>query len=86
VTTLISQRIGDGNERRCDAKCYGAGGPDCDCLCGGINHGKGLQAALDNTADLCRGNLEYIRAQGFELDAQLSALLDSPQGDFFSHA
>jgi len=24
-------------------------GPDCDCCCGGINHGKGYAKALDNT-------------------------------------
>lgn len=88
MTTLVSQRIGDGNERRCDAKCYDADGPDCTCLCGGMNHGQGLQAALDNTAELCRGlcreELVYMRGQGFELAPELAALLDSPQGELFA--
>jgi len=86
VTTLISQRIGSDHERRCDARCYNADGPECDCCCGGMNHGQGLRVALDNTADLCAGQLAYIKAQGFELDPRLSALLDSPQRDLFSPA
>lgn len=26
---------------RCDARCYNAKHPECDCICGGANHGKG---------------------------------------------
>lgn len=26
---------------RCDARCQGATGPDCECSCGGRNHGRG---------------------------------------------
>ncbi len=37
---------------RCDAKCYNAREPDCDCICGGMNHGVGLQQAQENTGDL----------------------------------
>jgi hypothetical protein len=37
---------------RCDAKCYDAHEPDCDCICGGRNHGARLVQALENTADL----------------------------------
>ena len=86
MSTLITQRIGSDHERRCDAKCYDAAGPECDCCCGGMNHGAGLQVALENTADLCAGELAYMRAQGFDLDPQLAALLDSPQRDLFGVA
>ena len=84
MTTLIIQRVGQDAERRCDAKCYNAAHADCDCCCGGMNHGAGLQVALDNTADLVRGELTYIQAQGFELDARLAALVgDDRQPDLF---
>lgn len=44
MTTLLQQ-----GARRCDARCYGASGPDCDCCCGGSNHGKGFARALSLT-------------------------------------
>jgi alpha-galactosidase/6-phospho-beta-glucosidase family protein len=34
---------------RCDARCYGAKGEDCKCVCSGINHGKGYDEARANT-------------------------------------
>jgi hypothetical protein len=37
---------------RCDAKCYDAKETECDCICGGRNHGAGMVHALQNTADL----------------------------------
>jgi hypothetical protein len=38
-------------KRHCDARCYGAKGTDCHCVCGGENHGIGFDAALKNTKD-----------------------------------
>ena len=35
--------------RRCNAKCYNARGPDCNCLCNGVNHGVGEQQARENS-------------------------------------
>lgn len=34
---------------RCDAKCYDAEASECECLCGGENHGKGKETAIENT-------------------------------------
>jgi hypothetical protein len=31
---------------RCDSNCYEAIGGVCLCVCGGLNHGKGLHGAL----------------------------------------
>lgn len=42
MTTILS----DGEGRRCDATCYDAKGPECDCICGGRHHGRGLEEAL----------------------------------------
>jgi hypothetical protein len=31
---------------RCDARCLNAMGPNCECSCGGENHGRGHQVEL----------------------------------------
>jgi hypothetical protein len=58
MTTLIAFYSSDGCEGRCDAKCYNAQHPNCDCICGGRNHGKGLQKAIDNTRQLAEAWIE----------------------------
>ena len=58
MTTLIAYYTSDGCEGRCDAKCYNATGPDCECICGGANHGVGLRKAMDNTQKMAE---EWIR-------------------------
>lgn len=40
-----------GGRRSCDAKCYLAVGGECDCVCGGMNHGVGCEQAIANTAE-----------------------------------
>lgn len=37
--------------RRCDARCYEGTGDHCDCICGGKNHGAGLQQAMQNVRE-----------------------------------
>jgi hypothetical protein len=37
VWRRVSGRYSDA--RKCDARCTGATGPDCECQCGGHNHG-----------------------------------------------
>lgn len=50
--TLIEVRGGDGKLRgRCDARCYNAREPHCECICGGRNHGVGLQKAIEQTRE-----------------------------------
>ena len=49
MTTLIEVRNSDGVIGRCDAKCYTATNNKCDCICGGKNHGAGLDQAIINT-------------------------------------
>ena len=62
MVTLIEFRNGRGVIGRCDAKCYTAQHPDCDCICGGRNHGTGLQRDIENTRELAEGWLERCRA------------------------
>lgn len=54
MTTLIAIYNSDGCVGRCDAKCYDATHPDCDCICGGLNHGAGRKRAAENTRELAR--------------------------------
>lgn len=50
MATLIEYRDGQGKVAgRCDAKCYNAKGPTCKCVCGGVNHGVGIDEAIQNT-------------------------------------
>ena len=65
MTTLIAVYSSDGLVGRCDARCYLANQPDCDCICGGRNHGAGVQKAIDNTRELAQHWLcEYARKEG----------------------
>ena len=58
MATLISAGNSEGTYGRCDAKCYMAKHPKCDCICGGRNHGVGLVKAQANTAELAERLLE----------------------------
>lgn len=58
MVTLISAGNSEGTYGRCDAKCYQAHGGECDCICGGMNHGGGLQKAMSNTAELAESWIE----------------------------
>ena len=49
MPALITVTSTGGKTRQCDAHCYDAKEPVCTCVCGGLNHGAGLKAALDNT-------------------------------------
>jgi len=51
MATLISQTTSNGT-RRCDARCYNGRGHKCKCICGGMNHGKGFQKAMENTRNM----------------------------------
>ena len=49
MKALIYARNSEGCIGKCDAKCYNATHKDCDCICGGKNHEKGLEKATENT-------------------------------------
>lgn len=65
MATLIQTHGGD----RCDARCYEAAGPHCDCVCGGRNHGKGLIKALEETSK----SIEEIADEKVALHPRMSA-------------
>lgn len=73
MATLIYVGNSEGCVGRCDAKCYDAKHPDCDCICGGKNHGVGLKAGLDNNERQFFGDTlqnhcrEYEKAHGVKI-------------------
>lgn len=52
MTTTIAVYNSEGCVGRCDATCHDATGAKCDCICGGKNHGAGLQKAVENNREL----------------------------------
>ena len=54
MTTLMSFTNSNGT-RRCDSRCYNGKGHRCRCICGGQNHGVGLDEAVKNTRTLWKG-------------------------------
>jgi hypothetical protein len=75
---LMSVYTSGGCIGRCDAKCYNAHEPICDCLCGGANHGAGLQQATENTRAYAEAMLEkYAGARGLtEYRAELGEAVE----------
>ena len=73
MATLIAVYNSEGCVGRCDAKCYDAHEPECDCICGGMNHGAGQQKATDNTREYCEEWIEeYKRTHDLPSDAAWS--------------
>jgi len=62
MTTLISYQSSGGDQGR-----YDAHEPDCDCICGGRNHGVGKEQTLGNTRELAESWLEQARANGQDI-------------------
>ncbi len=65
MTTLMAVYDNNGCRGRCDARCYNARTPECECVCGGINHGVGLEKAVDNTQRMAEAMIEaFARKNG----------------------
>ena len=56
MVVLLTKKT-SGRRRSCNARCYGAKGKTCTCLCGSLNHGVGLLQATQNTQERA-GELE----------------------------
>jgi predicted RNase H-like HicB family nuclease len=63
LATLITQYGSDGEKRQCDAKCYNAEHSECRCICGGRNHGKGLEKARENTKEMAKELLNHVNTE-----------------------
>ena len=51
MAVLITQKTSGGRTRTCNARCYNAKGDTCVCICNHMNHGVGLEKAVENTDD-----------------------------------
>lgn len=63
MATLIAVYDSSGCVGRCDARCYDAKEPGCDCICGGKNHGAGQHQATENTRGLCTEWMKEFETQ-----------------------
>ncbi len=50
MSTLLRGRDEFGVVRFCDSRCYNAKSDECNCVCGGVNHGVGYRKAKENCA------------------------------------
>jgi hypothetical protein len=48
MTTVLAVYNSEGCVGRCDANCYNATNPHCNCICGGKNHSLGLERAIQH--------------------------------------
>ena len=72
MVTLIAAYNSQGCIGRCDAKCYEASTPDCTCICGGTNHGAGVNKATENTKALAEKWIEeYQKRTGESLEFEV---------------
>lgn len=83
MTALITVSNSDGVVGRCDAKCYNAQTDECDCICGGMNHGAGLERAMENVTEHFLGESLETFADKHGLDA--SRLSVSAQSQMFPY-
>lgn len=66
MSTLIAiyKKSGDGGlvcVGRCDSKCYNPTNPDCECICGGANHGCGKEKAIEQTREAAERWIEEYK-------------------------
>lgn len=59
----------------CNAKCYSAKNPECNCICGGVNHQKGLEEATKLTSKL---PISFLDEKGIELPPPKPAKAANP--------
>lgn len=51
MLTLLEVRGPGGRVRRCDDGCLSAEGGRCRCVCCGVNHGVGVNMAIENARE-----------------------------------
>lgn len=64
MTVLIKQKSNGRRTRVCSARCYNAKGPNCVCICGGANHGVGLEQATENTEKMAEELAKKAQEEG----------------------
>lgn len=84
MATCIAVYNSEGCVGRCDANCHDATEPECDCICGGMNHGKGRQAAIANTRAWAERWLDdYFAKKGIDRNKVRAVLGDEVEQHAF---
>ena len=52
LISVYLKGMGKKRARNCSAKCHEATRPRCRCICGGVNHGVGIDQARANTNEI----------------------------------
>lgn len=86
MTTLIAISTSSGLAGRCDAKCYEATCPVCECMCGGRNHGVGREQAVKNTLALAEHWVESYTEQKGWIDFTIERHEECQQKTLWSSA
>jgi hypothetical protein len=80
ATLLVSNARG--RKRTCNAKCYKARERECDCICGGSNHGIGERRARERARET--GISWSQRAKGAPAVGRRKIRPTYEQGELFS--
>jgi hypothetical protein len=85
MATLIAVYNSDGCVGRCDAKCHEAASPacECDCICGGRNHGVGEKKAVENTQQYCEEMIDQWKQKHNDPDQSFQITKDVSQFKLF---
>ena len=79
---LIEVRDNNGVVGRCDARCYEAGTPRCRCVCGGVNHGVGLNAAIKATPNIYEDVIRANVPEGIKVEKVIRPKVEPVLFDF----
>jgi len=75
MATVMSWGNSEGIQGRCDSKCHYARLPECDCMCEGQYHGKGLllggleRAVREYGGEILKSAQQRAANEGLELKA-----------------
>lgn len=67
-STLIALYLGRDLVGRCDVNCWGGTDARCECVCGTLNHGVGLERAIEQTRSMVALWLDEYRERGHVFD------------------
>lgn len=67
---LLLSYSDEDDTRKCDARCYDACAGICKCICGGMNHGVGVEQAISNVQELFSISRDDLENDGMEIDAR----------------
>ena len=79
MSVLLVEKDGSGKViHRCDARCYNAKGPICECMCNGLNHGKGFSQSVENVLSHSHLNVNVIKQEGRVVEVNMEIQYELP--------